>query len=90
MLEILLFGVFLTALFLCAGCSFGQSPQSAEVKVTRPRPESVDGFGGARGHDYSYTPTYRGSRPPFPVGLRVDREKTETHRAYSDREERQD
>ena len=89
MLEILLLAVFMGFVFLCAACSFGKSPQSGRVKMTRPRPDSVDGFGGARAHDYSYSSAYGSPKPPLPVGLRVEREKTETHKAFSDKEDQE-
>ncbi|MHA2386382.1 MAG: hypothetical protein ACXAEE_09260 [Candidatus Thorarchaeota archaeon] len=86
MLDILLIAVFMGFVFLCAAFSFGRSPQSGRAEITRPTADSVDGFGGARGMDYSYTTPHRAAKPPLPVGLRLERKKTDTHKAYSDRE----
>ena len=87
MIEIIAFVAFFGTVMLCAACSFGKSPQSGRPEITRPTAESVDGFGGARGYDYSYTPTHRAAKPPLPVSLRTEREKTETHKAYSEKED---
>jgi hypothetical protein len=88
MFEILVLGAFLGFILLCAACSFGRSPQSGRPEITRPTAERVDGFGGAKGYDYSYTPTHRGGeKGPLPVGMRIEREKTETHKAFSERKE---
>ncbi|MFW9887760.1 MAG: hypothetical protein ACFFER_06235 [Candidatus Thorarchaeota archaeon] len=89
MLEVLMFAVFIVIVLLGAACSYGRAPQSAKVKVTRPAPRKVDGFGGARAYDYSYSPPLSPSKPPFPVGLRHEREKTETYKTYSEREEKE-
>ena len=83
MLVIIAFVIVFTVFMFCAACSFGRSPSSGKTTITRPTDKSVDGFGGARGHDYSYSPGIRGAKHPFPVGLRVERKKTDTHDAYS-------
>ena len=84
MLEIIIFVVAFGVLMLCAACTFGRGPPSGRVRVTRPDEKSVDGFGGARGYDYSYGgQSAMGGSKPFPVGLRMERKKTETHDAYS-------
>jgi len=62
----------------CAAITYGKEPSSGRVTVTKPSSKRVDGFGGARAYDYSYVPTY--TRGPFPVGLRLERKKTETWR----------
>jgi hypothetical protein len=82
--EIIGFVILFALLMLCAACSFGRAPSSGRVKVTRPDEKSVDGYGGARGYDYSYggQSSFGGSKP-FPAGLRTERKKTETHDAYS-------
>ncbi len=85
-IELIIFVVFFAIVMICAALSFGNSPQSAKVERTSPKEDSVDGFGGTRGYDYSYTPTIRGSQAPFPVGLKTERKKTATHKAYSDKE----
>jgi hypothetical protein len=84
MIEIIIFGVFIVMLFLLAACSFGRGPSSGRVRVTSPDKKSSEGMGGARGYDYSYSgQSGMGSSKPFPVGLRTEREKTDTHEAYS-------
>ncbi len=65
---------------LCAGLSYGKGPSSGRVTVTKPSSRKVDGFGGAKAYDYSYTSVIKDSRGPFPVGLRLERKKTETWR----------
>ena len=82
--EAIGFVVLFSLLLLCAACSFGRSPGSGRVRVTRPDDKSGVGMGGARGYDYSYggQSSFGGSKP-FPVGLRSERDKTETHEAYS-------
>ena len=84
MIEIIIFVVFIVGIFLLAACSFGGAPQSGRIRVTRPTEKSSEGMGGARGYDYSYSgQSAMGGNRPFPVGLRVERKKTETHDAYS-------
>ncbi len=88
MLEVIGFIVAFSLLMLCAACSFGRSPGSGRVRITRPTEKSVVGMGGARGYDYSYggQSSFGGSKS-FPVGLRSERDKTETHEAYSKHDE---
>ena len=84
MIEIVIFVIVFSAVMLCAACSFGRGPPSGRVNITRPKEETVDGFGGARGYDYSYSgQSGWGISKPFPVGLRSERDKTETYEAYS-------
>ncbi len=74
--------VFFAAILLCAAFSSG-GRTSGRVKVSRPDEKTVDGFGGTRGYDYSYSgQSSWGGDKPFPVGLRQEREKTDTHMAY--------
>ena len=90
MLEVIALVAFIGTVMFCAACSFGRSPQSGRPEITRPTAESVDGFGGAKGYDYSYTPTHRGGeKGPFPVGLKLERKKTETHKAYSEKDDKE-
>ena len=86
MIEVIIFVVFFAAIMLCAACSFGRAPQSGRSirrTKTRPSDETSVGFGGARGWDSSYSPGVRDAAGPFPVGGKTEREKTETHKAYS-------
>ncbi|MFW9954325.1 MAG: hypothetical protein ACFFD3_07210 [Candidatus Thorarchaeota archaeon] len=84
MIELVVFVVAFGLFLMCAACSFGRAPSSGRVKMTRPDEKTVDGFGGTRGYDYSYSgQSGMGQNRPFPVGLRLERKKTETHRAYS-------
>lgn len=84
MIDLFVFAISFTVLMLLAACSYGRGPQSGKVEVTRPKDKTVDGFGGARGYDYSYSgQSLFGSSRPFPVGLKLEREKTETHKTYS-------
>jgi len=77
-------GGLLVFLLLLIACSCRGGPSSGRVQVTRPKDKSVDGFGGARGYDYSYSgQSAMGGSKPFPVGLRMGRKKTDTHDAYS-------
>ncbi len=77
------FVVGFLVLMICAARSFGRAPASGRTRVTQPREDTVDGFGGIRGYDYSYSgqSPYGGDKP-FPVGLRSERDKTDTHKAY--------
>jgi hypothetical protein len=84
--EIIGIGIVIALILLCAACSFGRTPSSGRVpRRTRSRPSegSVDGFGGAKGWDSSYSPGVRDAAGPFPVGGKTEREKTDTHKAYS-------
>ncbi len=77
------FVVGFLVLMICAACSFGSGRPSGRVHVTQPSDKSVDGYGGIRGYDYSYSgQSAMGGDKPFPVGLRTEREKTATHEAY--------
>ncbi len=89
MFEIITFVVaFVTLLFLAGKC-YGRGPSSGEVRITRPDPKRVDGFGGVRGYDYSYSGfSGRGYSRPFPVGLRTERERTDTHKNSKGRNSR--
>jgi len=64
----------------CAAITYGKGPSSGRVTVTRPSSRKTDGFGGAVAYDYSYTSVIKDGRGPFPVGLRLERKKTETWR----------
>ncbi len=89
MFEIIAFVVVFVTLLLLAGKCYGSAPPAGRVKTTRPDPKTVDGFGGARGYDYSYSgQSGRGYGKPFPVGLRTEREKTETHKASKGKDSR--
>lgn len=83
MIEAIAFAVVFLMILLLAACSFGRAPQSARVNRTRPSDKTVDGYGGIRGWDYSYSPGVRDAAGPFPVGMKIERDKTETHDAYS-------
>lgn len=78
MLDLALVCIFGISIFILAALTYGRSAPSGRVVITRPSAKSVDGFGGVRGHDYSYSPTIRGAMPPFPVGLRRTRVPTRT------------
>lgn len=81
MIEIVGFAIVFIILFILAARAFGAAPQSGRVKTTSPKEKSVDGFGGARGYDYSYSGwSHKGGNRPFPVGLKREREKTDTYR----------
>lgn len=84
MLEIIGIVIVFSLVMLCAACSFGRGPPSGRVRITRPSDKSVDGFGAARGYDYSYSgQSAMGGSKPFPIGLKLERKKTDTHDAYS-------
>ena len=77
------FVVGFLVLMICAARSFGSGRPSGRVHVTQPSDKSVDGYGGIRGYDYSYSgQSSMGGDKPFPVGLRMERKKTDTHAAY--------
>ena len=82
-IELVGFVIAFAILMICAAYSFGRAPSSGRARVTRPDEKTVDGFGGTRGYDYSYggQDPYGGSKP-FPAGLRSERDKTDTHKAY--------
>ncbi|MFW9848640.1 MAG: hypothetical protein ACFFF4_05835 [Candidatus Thorarchaeota archaeon] len=85
--EVIGFVIVFAVIMLCAACSFGRAPVSGRVpRMTRSRPsdKTVDGYGGIRGWDSSYSPGVRDAAGPFPVGGKTEREKTETYKAYSD------
>ena len=65
-------------IIVLAALTYGKGPPAGRVVLTRPSSRTVDGFGGTRGYDYSYAPTVRGVKPPFPVGLRSTRRPTTT------------
>lgn len=80
--------VSFSMLILCAAYSFGRGPSSGRVVVTRPRADTVDGFGGARAADFMYA--NQGSvctNSVFPLSLRTERKKTKTQDAYSHKDE---
>jgi len=82
-IELVGFVIAFAVLMMCAAFSFGRAPASGRVRVTRPKDDSVDGFGGIRGYDYSYSgQSPQGGSKPFPAGLRSERDKTDTHKAY--------
>lgn len=76
---ILLIGVGL-GIVLVAGLTFGRSAPSGRTRITRSSAESVDGFGGARARDFSYSPPSHSSKGGFPVSLRQKRKRTATFR----------
>ena len=55
------------------------APQSGHVRITRPKADSVDGFGAIRGYDYSHVTTL-GMKGGLPVSQRTERERTVTFR----------
>ncbi|MBN2230159.1 MAG: hypothetical protein JW779_11275 [Candidatus Thorarchaeota archaeon] len=82
------FIIAFTFLMLCAACSFGKSRPSGRVVLTRPSEKEVEGLGGARGYDYSYSgQSLGGVTKPFPVGLGVERAKSDTHKSYKRNDE---
>ncbi|TFG07269.1 hypothetical protein EU538_09045 [Candidatus Thorarchaeota archaeon] len=82
MFEIIGFGIVFAVLLILAAKCYGSGPSSGEVRITRPDPKKAEGFGGNRGYDYSYSGQgAHGYSKPFPVGLRKEREKTDTHKS---------
>ncbi|MFW9932032.1 MAG: hypothetical protein ACFFDR_05185 [Candidatus Thorarchaeota archaeon] len=89
LIPIVAFAVGFVILMMCAARSFGTGRPSGRVQVTRPSDKSVDGYGGIRGYDYSYSgQSSWGGDKPFPVGLRTERDKTDTHEAYKHDDDR--
>ena len=82
-IELIIFVVSFAVLMICAAFTFGRGRSSGRVNVTRPSDKSIDGYGGIRGYDYSYSgQSPMGGDKPFPVGLRTERDKPETYEAY--------
>jgi hypothetical protein len=80
--------VSFSMLILCAAYSFGRGPSLGRVVVTRPRADTVDGFGGARAADFMHA--NQGlvcTNSVFPSSLRTERKKTKTQDAYSHKHE---
>ncbi|NHJ13378.1 MAG: hypothetical protein EAX95_06855 [Candidatus Thorarchaeota archaeon] len=72
----------------CAGLTFGKGSASGRTTITRPSDKNVDGFGGTLARDYSYSPSMIGTTSGgFPVSLRQERKKTETHAQSKGEEE---
>ncbi len=65
---------------LCAGLTWGKAGPSGRTRITRPRSDSVDGFGAARGYDYSHGGGGSMGKGPLPVSLRTERKRTDTFR----------
>ena len=76
---ILLIGVGL-GIVLVAGLTFGKSAPSGRTRITRSSAKSVDGVGGARARDFSYSPPSHCGKGGFPVSLRQERQRTATFR----------
>lgn len=79
MIEIVLGLGLMVIVLVCAGLTFGKGPPLGKTTITRPNDKDVDGFGGARARDYSYSPSMIGTtNVGLPVSLRQERKKTET------------
>jgi hypothetical protein len=85
---IVIVGGFFLLIFLCAASSYGKGRASGKIEITRPSDKKVDGFGGAQALDYTHAPPFRTStQAGMPVSLRLEREKTETHKMSKGDEE---
>ena len=71
---------FIVIVMLLAARCFGTGRQSGEVRITRPRSDKIDAFGGARARDYSHMPSRPTGKGGLPVSLRKERERTATFR----------
>ncbi|MFX1369634.1 MAG: hypothetical protein ACFFAY_13645 [Promethearchaeota archaeon] len=86
--DAIILAVFFGVIFLCAAISYGKGRASGTTKITRPSDKSVDGFGGVRARDYSHDMGTRwGLGGSIPVSLRLEREKTDTHKMSKGDEE---
>jgi hypothetical protein len=74
------FAIFVIFVLICAGVTWGRSSPSGRTRITRPTSDSVDGFGAARGYDYSHAAGGQRGKGPLPVSLRVERKRTDTFR----------
>ncbi|MHA1636509.1 MAG: hypothetical protein ACTSUB_00695 [Candidatus Thorarchaeota archaeon] len=83
--PLIAFAGIVTVLVLL-GKSFA-SPSSGRIEITRPTSDSVDGFGSARGYDYSYSPGSSVSLGvTLPVSLSQERRRTETYGEWAKEE----
>lgn len=84
MYELLAVAIGAGFLLLCMYFTFGSGKSSGGVSITRPKENTVDGFGASRGADFSY-----GGTSPFsmqaalPVGLREDNKGTGIIKDYA-------
>ena len=85
-LDLLIVACFGILMIILAGLCYGRSPQSGRAKVTRQKSDSVDGFGGARARDYTYSADPRSSKPGLPVGLKFERKRTDTFKKGEENE----
>ena len=77
MYELLAAAIGAGFLLLCIYFSFGGGKSSGGISITRPKENTVDGFGASRGSDFSYSGTSPFSiQPALPVGLKEDRRRT--------------
>ncbi|MHA1636511.1 MAG: hypothetical protein ACTSUB_00705, partial [Candidatus Thorarchaeota archaeon] len=58
----------------------GTTISSGRTHITRSTADSIDGFGGARGADYSHIPSVPLGKSGLPVALRKERKRTVTFR----------
>ena len=78
--DIVFFGIMVLLVLICAGFTWGKAGPSGRTRITRPKSDSVDGFGAARGYDYSHGAGGRLGKGPLPVSLRTERKRTDTFR----------
>ena len=78
--DLILFFGFWIFIVIVTALAFGKSAHSGRTRITRSTADSVDGYGGARARDFSYSPPSHSSKGGFPVSLRQKRKRTATFR----------
>ena len=78
--EILLPYLVVLSIIVLVSLKYGTTISSGRTHITRSTADSIDGFGGARGCDYSHIPSVPLGKSGLPVALRKERKRTVTFR----------